>query len=127
MQFIGNKRRTSNLDSQSRIEKRGLTGMNTPTGQWLEHNMLQFRTPDRVYWDTDHLGVTFVVYDGNRAIRCHASRAAIDDHLDYSTPGTILDRARAQIDALATQARSKIMARAFEVDGSIRITTADWR
>ena len=32
-------------------------------------------------------------------------RHAIDDYLDYSTPGAILDRARAQFDVLTEQLR----------------------
>jgi len=89
--------------------------------------MLEFGTSDRVRWDSHRLGITFIVYDGDKALRCHISRAAIDDHLDYSTPGTILDRARAQFDELTEQVRSRIAARAFEADSSIRISTGDWR
>jgi len=88
--------------------------------------MLDFGSSDRVRWDADRLGVTFFVYDGNTAIRCYVSRAAIDDNLDYSTPGTILDRARVQFDEIIEQVRFRIRARAFESDGSIRIKTGDW-
>lgn len=89
--------------------------------------MLEFSTSDRVRWDSDRLGVTFIVYDGDKPIRCHVSRAAIDDNLDYSRPGTILDRARAQFGEIVQQVRSRIKAKAFEADGSIRIKTSDWR
>ena len=89
--------------------------------------MLEFGTSDRVRWDSDRLGITFTVYADNKALRCHVSRAAIDDHLDYSTPGTILDRAQAQFDQLIEQVRARIAARVFEADGSIRIKTGDWR
>ena len=89
--------------------------------------MLEFSTSDRVRWDSDRLGVTFIAYDGDKAITCHVSRAAIDDNLDYSTPGTILDKARAQFDEIAAQVRARVAERAFEADGSIRIKTGDWR
>ncbi len=89
--------------------------------------MLEFGSSDRVRWDSDRLGITFIVYAGDKALRCYVSRAAIDDHLDYSTTGTILDRARAQFDELTEQVRARIAARAFEADGSIRIRTDDWR
>jgi len=89
--------------------------------------MLDFGSSDRVRWDSDHLGVTFIVYDGNKPIRCFVSRAAIDDNLGYSTPGTILDRAQAEFDEIVEQVRSRIEARAFDTDGSIRIRTGDWR
>jgi len=89
--------------------------------------MLEFSTSDRVHWDTDRLGVTFVAYDSGKVITCHVSRAAIDDNLDYTTPGTILDKARAQFEELTEQVRARVAARAFEADGSIRIKTGDWR
>ena len=47
--------------------------------------MLAFGTSDRVRWDSHRLGIPFIVYDGDKALRCHISRAAKDDH-----PGTIL-------------------------------------
>lgn len=89
--------------------------------------MLDFGTPDQLRWDSDDLGVTFTVHDGDKAVTCHVTRAAIDDHLDYSQPGTILDRARAQFEQIAEQIRYRVKARAFEADGSIRIRTGDWR
>ena len=89
--------------------------------------MLEFGPPNQVSWDSDRLGVTFVVYKDGKPITCHVTRAAVDDNLDYSTTGTILDRARAQFDDIAQQVRRRIDARAFESDGSIRIKTGDWR
>ena len=89
--------------------------------------MLDFGSSERLRWDADHLGVTFIVYEGNRAIRCYISRAAIDDNIGYATPGTILDRARAEYTEIVAQVRARIEARAFETDGSIRIKTGDWR
>ena len=89
--------------------------------------MLDFGSCERLRWDADRLGVTFIVNDGNRAIRCYVSRAAIDDNLGYATPGTILDRARAEYGQIVAQVRARIEARAFEADGSIRIKTSDWR
>lgn len=89
--------------------------------------MLEFSASNEVRWDADRLGVTFVAHDGNKAITCYVSRAAIDDNLDYSTPGTILDKARAQFEELTEQVRARVAERAFEADGSIRIKTGDWR
>ena len=89
--------------------------------------MLDFGSSDRLRWDSDRHGVTFIVYDGNKVIRCYVSRAAIDDNLAYTTAGTILDRARAEYAEIVAQVRSRIEARAFEPDGSIRIKTSDWR
>ena len=89
--------------------------------------MLEFGTANEVTWDSDRLGVTFVVYSDGKPITCYVTRAAVDDNLGYSTPGTILDRARAQFDDIAQQIRSRIDAKAFESDGSIRIRTGDWR
>jgi len=88
--------------------------------------MLDFGTADQVCWDSDHLGVTFVVHDGDKAVMCYVSRAAIDDNLDYSEPGTILDRARSQFDEIIEQVRTRIRQRAFDADGCIRIRTGDW-
>ena len=89
--------------------------------------MLEFGNSKDVSWDKDRYGVTFVVHQDGKPIVCHVTRAAVDDNLDYSTTGTVLDRARAQFDDLAEQVRSRIESKAFEADGSIRIKTGDWR
>ena len=88
---------------------------------------MRFMTPAEVIWDADRHGVTFVVYKDDNPIDCYVTRSAIDDNLGYAVAGTILERARAQFDRIIEQVRFKMSAKAFESDGSILITTGDWK
>ena len=89
--------------------------------------MIEFGNSDSMSWNGTYEEVRFDVIRDGQSIQCRVSRQALEDHCgNPKDAGACLDAANAHFNAITDKVGHKIAIGAFELDGSVLLSTSDW-